>query len=270
MRGLLFLLISLGLFFSCNSQKSDSFSFVQMCDTQLGMGGYQNDVKAFTQAVKQINESEVDFVVICGDLVHHMHDSTITDFNHIKSKLHIPCYLAAGNHDVGNVPTDSSLSYFRRNITDDYYCFNHKNYTFVVVNTQLWKEDVAEESEKHDKWFKETLKTLGQDKNPLMVVGHYPLFIDTPDEDDNYFNLPQGKRTELLRLFENYNVKGYLSGHTHTTLINAYKGIQMVTGETTSKNFDKRPRGYRYWTVTPDTMFSKFIPLQIDSLKPGK
>jgi 3',5'-cyclic AMP phosphodiesterase CpdA len=256
----------MGLFFSCNNHQGDSFTFVQLCDTQLGMGGYQNDVLAFNQAVKQINESDADFVVICGDLVHHLHDSTIADFSHIKSKLHIPCYLAAGNHDVGNVPTESSLSYFRNNIGEDYYYFTHKSYSFIVANTQLWKEYVAGESEKHDKWFKETLKSLAQDKKPLIVVGHYPVFTDSLSEKDHYFNLPQEKRSELLRLFEKYKVKAYLSGHKHTTLINNYKRIQMVSGETTSKNFDKRPRGYRFWTVTPDTLHNTFISLQMDSL----
>ena len=45
------------------------FSFAQMCDTQLGMGGYEHDVKTFGLAVTQINKMKPDFVVICGDLV---------------------------------------------------------------------------------------------------------------------------------------------------------------------------------------------------------
>ena len=38
------------------SSAGEKFSFVQMCDTQLGMGGYEHDVKTFTLAVDQINK----------------------------------------------------------------------------------------------------------------------------------------------------------------------------------------------------------------------
>jgi len=48
------LLVILILSSSCSER--EHFRFVQMCDTQLGMGGYEHDVKMFEQAVKQINE----------------------------------------------------------------------------------------------------------------------------------------------------------------------------------------------------------------------
>jgi hypothetical protein len=40
---------------SFTEREETSFTFVQLCDTQLGMGGYEHDVKAFRQAVQQIN-----------------------------------------------------------------------------------------------------------------------------------------------------------------------------------------------------------------------
>jgi len=77
-------------------------------------------------------------------------------------------------------------------------------------------------------------------------------------------------RNELLELFENNNVKAYISGHKHELIINNYKNIQLVTGETTSKNFDKRPMGFRYWEVLSDTLKHHFIPLQNSQLKKVK
>jgi predicted phosphodiesterase len=44
-------------------------------------------------------------------------------------------------------------------------------------------------------------------------------------------------------------VVAMLAGHTHKLVINDYKGIQMVNVETTSRNFDKRPLGFRRWTA---------------------
>ncbi|MDP4678851.1 MAG: hypothetical protein NWS46_00615, partial [Cyclobacteriaceae bacterium] len=60
-----------------------------MCDTQLGMGGYEHDKATFKQAVRQINNLDPDFVVICGDLVHWANDSSFNDFNNIKAGFNI-------------------------------------------------------------------------------------------------------------------------------------------------------------------------------------
>ncbi len=259
----LLILLIISILISCAEKEQKPFSFVQMCDTQLGMGGYVEDVERFEQAVKQINNLDVDFVVICGDLVHHAADSSFTDFLKIKSGFTIPCYVAAGNHDVGNNPDTSSLSYYRKTIGDDFYKFENKGHSFIVVNTQLWKAYVENESEKHDKWFKETLKSQSNLKNSTFVIGHYPIFIKSADEEDQYFNLPLDKRMELLTLFKENNVIAYLSGHKHELLINNYEGIQFVSGETTSKNFDNRPFGFRLWKVSADSIVHDFVPLQL-------
>ena len=56
---------------SCSAKplpQQESFTFVQLCDPQLGMGGYEHDVETFTKVVERINELKPDFVAICGDL----------------------------------------------------------------------------------------------------------------------------------------------------------------------------------------------------------
>jgi 3',5'-cyclic AMP phosphodiesterase CpdA len=255
---LLFLLFCI----SCDVGRPKPFSFVQLCDPQLGMGGYGHDTAAFHQAVRQINELGCDFVVICGDLVHHAGDSSYTDFLRIREEFTMPCYLAPGNHDLGNVPDDSSLLYYRKTIGEDYYTFRNKGVGFIVTNTQLWKSNIGKESENHDRWFKETLLREGRKGEPVIVIGHYPLFLKSPDEEEEYFNLPLEKRKELLQLFLQNNVRAYLSGHTHRTVISQYENILMVCGETTCRNFDNRPLGFRLWEVTSDTLEHRFVPLQ--------
>lgn len=248
---------------SCSQKVQKPFSFVQLCDTQLGMGGYEHDIQSFKQAVKLINELKPDFVIICGDLVDDASDSSYSDFLKIKGEFKIPCYVASGNHDIGNIPNDTTLSYYRKSVGDDYYYFQNKGYSFIVTNTQLWKVTVENESEKHDKWFKETLTDQSIKQHPVFVIGHYPLFIRQPDEEEHYFNFPLGKRQELLKLFLQNNVIAYLSGHTHKLVINNYENIQLVSGETTSKNFDKRPFGFRLWEVAADTISHRFVPLKM-------
>jgi 3',5'-cyclic AMP phosphodiesterase CpdA len=234
------------------------------------MGGYEHDVKSFKLAVKRINVLKPDFVIICGDLVHDAGDSSYSDFLKIKEEFKIPCYVASGNHDVGNIPNDSTLSFYRKIIGKDYYEFQNKGYSFIVTNTQLWKHNIGEESEKHERWFRETLKIQNRKENPVFVIGHIPLYIEQPDEDERYFNFPLSKRQEILTLFMKNNVVAYLSGHTHKKVINNYNNIQLVSGETTSKNFDKRPFGFRLWQVSRDTINHHFVSLSASISKQGE
>ena len=77
---------------------AESCTFVQLCDTQLGMGGYEEDKARFRAAVKAINAMDVNWVVICGDLVDNGGDEkAIADFRAIVETFTVPCYLAPGN-----------------------------------------------------------------------------------------------------------------------------------------------------------------------------
>lgn len=92
-RSIKYLIIALLVFnISCSEREQEPFSFVQICDTQLGMGGYEHDLDTFKQAVKIVNELDPDFVVICGDLVHHATDSAYSDFLEIREGFKMPYY----------------------------------------------------------------------------------------------------------------------------------------------------------------------------------
>lgn len=240
--------------------RQQPFSFVQISDPQLGMGGYEHDVASLNQAVKQINEMNVDFVVFCGDLVHHSSDSSVSDFLQISGQLDVPYYVVPGNHDVGKVPDAESLAAYRKQFGKDYFQLHHKGIDFVFTNTQLWKSNIGEASARHDEWFRATLANVKKNRR-VVVVGHYPLYIKTPGEEEIYSNLPPGIRIELMDLFEKNNVVAYLTGHRHEFVEHNYQGIQLVTAETTSRNFDKRSVGFRKWTVEKDTVVHEFVAL---------
>jgi 3',5'-cyclic AMP phosphodiesterase CpdA len=263
------ILVILLFLVSC-SEAQKPFSFVQLCDPQLGMGGYEHDTESFRLAVDKVNELKPDFVVICGDLVNHANDSSYAEFLRIKDGFDMPCYLAAGNHDVGMAPNDTTLAYYRTTVGEDYYDFEHNGYAFVVTNSQLWKSDVEGESEKHNRWFNERLKRYSEKKLALVVIGHIPLYLEHSKEEENYSNFPVNKRKEMLSLFEKHNVLAYLTGHTHRTIIHKLGNTQMVSGETSSKNFDNRPMGFRHWEVTKDTMTHHFVAIEATAVEPPR
>lgn len=258
MKKLAFLLI-LSVAFACQ-RTNEPFTFVHLSDPQLGMGGYEHDVHMLKAAVDTINSMDCDFVLVAGDLVHHAADSAFEDFLQIISALEIPYYLVPGNHDIGGTPTDSSLAYYREQFGDDYYAFSHKGVRFIATNSLLWKSELNGESEKHDEWFEQTLVEGSDD--PSVVFGHFPIYIDSLNEEEKYFNFAQERRMALLDQLSNNHVIAYLSGHKHELVINNYEGIQLVTGETTSKNFDKRPMGFRKWEVFPDTLIHSFVAVE--------
>ena len=229
--------------------QTQPFDLVQMCDPQIGFVDYAAELARFQQAVRQINELKPDCVLICGDLVERPSRKSFADFNAAKAAFKVPCYCVPGNHDVGEVPTPESLQFYRQSIGKDYYCIEHKGCAILVVNTQLWKTYVPEESEKQDAWFKENLAAAAKQGRRILVAGHIPLFSRTPEEPNGHDNLPLAKRRELLSLFERYGVQLMLAGHTHRIVIVQYKQTQIVASETTSLNVDFRPFGFRLWHI---------------------
>jgi 3',5'-cyclic AMP phosphodiesterase CpdA len=225
------------------------FDLVQMCDPQIGFVDYAAELARFRQAVQQINELKPDFVLICGDLVNSPGRKSFADFNAAKAAFKVPCYCVPGNHDVGEAPTPESLGFYRNSIGPDYYSFEHKGCAIIVVDTQLWKAPLPQESTKHDAWFKETLEAAAKKGLRIIVAGHIPLFSRVPEEPNGHDNLPLEKRLELLSLFERYGVQLMLAGHTHRTLIVQYKQTLIVASQTTSLNVDLQPFGFRLWHI---------------------
>ena len=89
--------------------------------------------------------------------MHHANENSFADFKRITSGLDIPFYCVPGNHDVGMVPDDTTLAFYRSTMGEDYFSFKHKGVSFIFTNSQLWKTDIGEESKEHDLWFNKTL-----------------------------------------------------------------------------------------------------------------
>lgn len=250
--------------FATTSLAQESFTIVQLCDTQLGMGGYEHDVEMFKQAVVEINALAPDLVIICGDLVNDRKDpKSFTDFNSIRKGFEMPCYPAPGNHDVDNEPSAESLANYRKIIGKDYHTVEHKGYTFVITNTSLWKSPLDGESLAHDTWFHETLSKAKEQGRQIVVAGHYPPFVEDPEEKDAYFNLPVETRQRILDRCVETGVAAFLAGHIHMNRVHMYKGMHMVASGATSRNLDDSPLGFRLWELNGDGVVKQeFIELK--------
>lgn len=243
------------------SANTGSFTVVQICDPQLGMTDYRENICSFEQVVKQVNLLNPEFAVICGDLVNTTNDVSFFDFAKIRNEFSVPCYCVPGNHDLGGCPTTNSLARYRKLFGEDYFTVRRPGFRFLMLDTQLFKWPLEGETAKQMSWLIEELKNAQAEHEQVCVCVHIPLFLGSPSEPERYMNLPPPIRRELLDLFRRYGVRAVLNGHTHCSLDKEDGGIRFVGGETTSTNMDGRPPGFRLWNISPGSLTNIFIPL---------
>jgi len=213
--------------------------FVTMADPQMGMYATNQDTQQeqanLTFVVASINRLKPAFVVVCGDLVNHTGDAEqIRQYKRIMRELdpHIPVYNVAGNHDVGNQPTEQTLAQYRKEFGRDYYAFDWGGVRGIVLDSNLIAspESVPEESQAQEKWLiAELERARSEGVKQILVFQHIPYFIERPDEPDQYFNIPTVIRRRYLQLFHRYGVSCVFSGHYHRNASGHDQELEMIT-----------------------------------------
>jgi predicted phosphodiesterase len=255
-------ILGVSFFAEARAATDTRFSFIQLCDPQLGMTDYKEDIGSLQQAVKQINSLAPDFVLMCGDFVHKPNETSFSDFRRIMGAVSAPCYWVAGNHDLTLAKPGDALPRYRELFGRDYYSFSHDRFRFVVLNTQLLKNPVPGETETEMAWLKDELQATRKADMIPILVGHHPPFYGQPGESDVWQGLPVEPRRTLLALCDQYRVPTYLSGHTHHFVEHRYGPMDIVSGEAVSTNTDGHAIGFRLWRVQGDLPWqSTFIPL---------
>jgi len=260
------------VFSACKEDKvTPVLRLVQLCDPQLGFGtgGFETDAANLEKAITLINNQNPDMVLITGDMINNVDlivpNESILTFKNIIAQIKAPILFTPGNHDLNWTDTLKSLEHYRTNYGKDYLSVDCKEFCIISANSIFWwlegsglQEDIAS----FEQWLLKILQTAKNKKQPVIMMTHVPPFYSNIDEDDNYDNLPKTKRKELLDLFNTHGVLFWLAGHTHTTFQHNYGSITLLNGETTCRNFDNRPLGFRLLTIYSDNSFDwEFIPL---------
>jgi len=246
-----------------NAQKY--FQFVQLTDPQMGMiSKNQNcdaENKLFQQAVNEVNKLKPDFVVITGDFVNNRTDSNqIKSFQKIKAMIdkRIPVYLIPGNHDVGQKPTDETMSFYFKNYETDRFSLTHKGYKFIGINSGLINSGLEQENAQLE-WLKKELKG----KKPKIIFTHHPFFIADINEKDKYENIPFAKRMEYMELFKAHGVRKIFAGHYHNNALATYENIEMITTSAVGKPLGKAKSGFRIVSVSKNSIEHKYVELEV-------
>jgi predicted MPP superfamily phosphohydrolase len=228
-------------------------TLVQLCDPQLGFGadGFDADVVRLKQEIKQVNKLAPDVAVFAGDMVNDCKDEhAVKTFLELIAEIKVPVILTPGNHDLHDPVTAENLERYRADFGQDYFIKEYNGIRIISANSQLWRQSPPDESQRHDQFVLNSLKNTA-----TIMLTHVPPFVKSVDEKDAYFNLPTAKRNKLLRLCNENGVTIWLAGHTHTTLKRSFGNVTILNGETTSRNFDKRPFGFRLLTLYADSHF---------------
>ena len=221
------------------SAPSRPVTFAVLADPQLGMYAKDNDFLQETAnlefVIANLNRLHPDFVVVCGDLTDRTGDQAeIAAYKQMMGKLDptIPVYNVPGNHDVGNLPTPSTLASYRAAYGPDYYVFHYGPVLGIVLNSNLISapDHVADEAAKQEEWLRNTLSHASPSEQ-IVVFQHIPYFLKDAQEKDEYFNIPLAARKKYLDLLTANHVPLIFAGHYHR-LAGGYDGslTEVVTG----------------------------------------
>jgi serine/threonine-protein phosphatase CPPED1 len=238
-----------------NSQKSDSFTVIQITDPQFGFfednRGFSKETELYQKAVNEVNALNPDFVIITGDLIHDTGNrSQIDEFKRITSLIRCPVYYSPGNHDIGQNPAQSDIDAFIADYGHDRFSFTHKKSAFIGLNSCIIKAATPVLEQAQFEWLEKELKKNRKAKNILVFV-HYPFFTTEPDEPEAYFNIPPETRKKYLELFKKYGVDAVYAGHLHNNAYGIYGKMEMITTSAVGKPLGQVPSGMMVINVFP-------------------
>ena len=229
------------------SYSQPPFKFAFLSDTHIATdpGIPADDLR---RTIEDLNlQTDLDFVVITGDITEMGTDEEIRIAKSIFDNLKIPYHILPGNHDSGW--SESGGVSFIREFGYDKFVFDHKGYRFIgcasgpyvrMSDGHIPRDAVV--------WMDSVLAKTPKDQ-PLVFLNHYPL----NNELDNWYEV-----TDRLKKF---NTQFVLAGHHHTSKPADFEGIPATHGRSNLRA--KAETGaYNIVTVRADSaLFAERNPL---------
>jgi len=230
--------------------------------------GFAYESARYERAIAAINRLGPDFVVTCGDMCNNKVDPTdeLAELMRITAGLDpsIPMHWVAGNHDVTNEPTASSLARYRERFGDDLYSFDHGGSHFVVLNSTVWHEplNVGDELERQVEFLRADLRAaLDSDSRHIIVFTHHPPFLTYVDEGDSWLVIPRERRRVMVDLLTAHGAKAVFAGHWHRNHIAYYGDLQVVCSGPVGLPLGDDPSGLRVVKVLDDRIEHRYYGL---------
>ena len=230
-------------------------------DPKDAAASYAADRARFERLIDDVNEWRPDLCFLAGDMTHRAADLE-RDWPRLLKRFRVPVVATAGNHDMGQSLTRENVERFERVFGYEYTSVRVGGWRFVSGNSQYWRptEETARR-DRYEAWLKAEFAAAKSAGEPVILATHVPPFVASLGEADSYNNYPRAgeglpSREERFASYREAGVRFYLTGHTHCMIARAQDGITILNAETTCRNFDGLPMGYRRMEIAPDGDYS--------------
>jgi 3',5'-cyclic AMP phosphodiesterase CpdA len=231
--------------------------------------GFEWDARRYEEAVEEVNRLEPRLVLIGGDMLDDpTSEEQYQEFMRITGGIDpsIPVRWVPGNHDAAGdtvVPTADSLARYRDAFGMDFFAFDGGPLRFVALDTVVidHPEEVPGEWEAQRQFLETELAAAATRGRPVVLIGHHPLFTARPDEEDDYWNVPQERRRVILDLVHRHRVPLMLAGHLHRNAVAVDGGFEMVTAGSVGYPLGDDPSGFLLLEYRDGSFTRRYVPI---------
>lgn len=284
----------MGFFSETESKWSGPFCFIQAADTQFGLTAdfekqpvstWDIEIEKTKLAIEAANRMnpKPKFFIVCGDLINAMpadaantvfregseklRDPQINDFKKTfrNLKSDIPLVCVCGNHDVGDIPTHASVADYRKNFGDDYFTFYVGGVMCIVLNSQFYENcsHIPDLAKEQDAWLDGMLEEAKKgDYKHVVVFQHIPWFLQTPNEEKEYFNIVTDLRMKMLNKFYDAGIRYIFCGHYHRNAGGMFKDLELVVTSAIGYQLGTDTHGLRVVRVFDDSIKHHYYALE--------
>ena len=263
---------------SSRAQQRDAneITLAQISDTHLADKHAPHAAENLKAAVEMVNQRHPDAVVLSGDIGEN--PQAWEQARSILKKLKSPLYYAPGNHDVHSADVER----YRRVFGKDYYQFDVKGVTFVVLDSQLLGNfdtydakqprplppQTEDESERMLSWLADLHGSDRDDsarkgKSTVIGIQHIPVFRDGSFPDPKpYWVVNDPYRSKEMKLLHQLGVRHMLVGHWHNGRVFEKDGITWHVAPSTSWLPWGGELGFAMHTISADgDVHTEFVSL---------
>ncbi len=192
---------------------SQNFKFAQVTDTHIGTETAKEDLE---RTVSDINNQNLDFVIVTGDITEMGTDEELASAKESLSKIKIPYYVIPGNHDTGW--SESGGVSFIKEFGYDKFVLEHNGFKIIgcasgpyvrMSDGHIPRDAIV--------WLDSVLTTTPKEQ-PIIFANHYPL----DNSLDNWY-----EATDRLK---KYNTQFAICGHGHRNKSMNFEGIPGTMG----------------------------------------
>ena len=189
----------------------DTYSFLVLADTHIFNGNIRKLDK-----LKDAIDSDVKFVVFNGDITQNGKREDVEEFIRIAMSLGVPCYPAAGNHDIyfGNWQVWKEL------IGSTCYRVDGDGTTLLILDSAN-----AYFGAKQLDWLEDELKKTD---GKVFVFSHANLFVEKLRDRQQLTDIRE--RARVVSLLEG-RCNAMFMGHLHQRIIKELGGVKYITIE---------------------------------------